>query len=745
MKFISRILFLSLTFFLFSINTQTLEPLTPTELLSMNKLSGYNLSPDGKYLIIGVKKWNPDTGKSYSHLQYKDLETNITKTLTPNIEGQSDTSPQFSNSFPGFLFFQRSNKDIKSSIYYIQFPPQEISENDEDKSVKLTDYILPISEYKLKSKTILFNTDVYFQCKTMNCTNELIEKESKQNYQIYTKLFVNHWDTWLVEGKGSHLFIQELEIENNKIILKNEVKDVTEGMEINTPPLFTDSSNYDLSNDGKKIAFSAHLRNNEEAWNTGFKTYYMDLVKMKKPVCITNHTSARTQNPVFSKDDTKIGYLAMKTPGLESEILHFEIYNILSNKLSVLPNDEELSIQAFYWNSDFEIVFYANTFQANKLFKVNVKNVTKPVVESIDVKYERVSYALPVVAMKNKNVVVTKIAGYDTPERLLLLKYNDLPYQIDIVDLNEDFLKTKFIATAEEFSFTGGYNEEVYGFFFKPINFDPQKTYPVAVLIHGGPESSYTHAWGTSWNPQMYTSRGYAVIMVNPHGSSGFGEKFQDDVRLHWGGVPFEDIIMGVNYILKNKSFLDKDRMCAAGASYGGFMINWIEGHNEKNETLQRDWTFNCLVNHDGVFNQISMFYSTEEIWFPKEEFCDKKKGNCNPWEGEEVRKNFEIYSPEKFVKNWNTPMIVVHGGTDYRVPLTEGLSTFTALQLRGVPSKFLFLHQENHWVLKAENQVKWFEEVYDFFDEYTKSNEFEESEDAKYYKVFNKKFDNVY
>ena len=336
MRFISRILFLSLTFFLLSINAQTLEPLTPTELLSMNKLSGYNLSPDGKYLIIGVKKWNPETGKSYSHLQYKDLETNITKTLTPNIEGQSDTSPQFSNSFPGFLFFQRSNKDIKSSIYYIQFPPQEISENDEDKSVKLTDYILPISEYKLKSKTILFNTDVYFQCKTMNCTNELIEKESKQNYQIYNKLFVNHWDTWLIEGKGSHLFIQELELEDNTIILKNEVKDVTQGMEINTPPLFTDSSNYDLSNDGKKIAFSAHLRNNEEAWKTGYKTYYMDLVKMKNPVCITNHTNARTQNPVFSNDNTKIAYLAMKIPGLESEILHFEIYNIQNVKFHFL-------------------------------------------------------------------------------------------------------------------------------------------------------------------------------------------------------------------------------------------------------------------------------------------------------------------------------------------------------------------------------------------------------------------------
>ena len=190
MEILSNIFISLLVSFLIIVNTQPQDPLTPTELLSMNKLSGYNLSPDGKYVIIGVKKWNPDTRKTYSHFQYKDLSTNITKNLTPNIEGQSDTSPQFSNSFPGFLFFQRTNKDIKSSIYYTKFPPDEILVNEEDKSIQLTNYILPISEYKIKSKTILFNTDVYFQCKTMNCTNELIEKESKQNYQIYNKLFV---------------------------------------------------------------------------------------------------------------------------------------------------------------------------------------------------------------------------------------------------------------------------------------------------------------------------------------------------------------------------------------------------------------------------------------------------------------------------------------------------------------------------------------------------------------------------
>ena len=724
------------------------EPFTPTEMMSVEKFSGYILSPDGNYLIMGVKRWNPDTGKSYSHFRFKNLKTNETKILTPKIEGQSDSSPQFSSAFPNFLFFQRSNSEIKSSIYYIKFPPENEIKDDEDLSIRLTDYLLPIVEYKIKSKTIAFSTDVYFKCNNMKCSADLIEKEKNQTYQVYNQLMMFHWDYWLVEGKGSHVFIQKIELSENKVILKDDPKDVTQGMEINTPPLFTDSTNYDLSNDGNMIAFSAHLRNREEAWRTGFKTYYQNLLTMKNPVCITNHTSARTQYPVFSKDGTKIAYLAMKIPDLESEILHFEIYNILTNELTIVPNDEELSIQAYFWKSDFEIIFYANTYQVNRLFTINLKNPIKPIIEKYPVNYPDISYTLPSFPLKNRNIALARIYAYDTPEKLVLFKYNENTNikegEYEIEDLNKEFFSKKGISKAEMFNFTGGYNDTVYGFFLKPINFDPTKTYPVAVLIHGGPEGSYTQAWGTSWNPQMYTSRGYAVIMINPHGSVGFGDKFQDDVRYNWGGVPFEDIMMGVSYILDKYSYLDRTRMCAAGASYGGYMINWIEGHNDLNETLNKDWTFNCFANHDGLFSHISMFYATEEIWFPKEEFCDKQHKGCNPWEGEEIRKGFEIYSNERYVKNWHTPMIIIHGGIDYRVQLTEGLSTFTALQLKGIPSEFLYLPQENHWVLKAENQIKWFDEVYKFFDKYTLSNEYEIPKEAEIYKSFKKDYDYI-
>ena len=727
---------------LVNIIADDLEPFTPTEMMSVEKFSGYILSPDGKYLIMGVKKWNPESGKSYSHLRYKNIETGETKFLTPKKEGQSDTSPQFSTAFPNYLFFQRSNSDIKSSIYYIKFPPEKDTE--EDESVRLTEYLLPIVEYKIKSKTIAFNTDVYFSCNNMKCSADLIEKENK-DYQVYNSLMMFHWDHWLIEGKGSHVFVQKLELSENKIVLKEDPKDVTQNMEINCPPLFTDSTNFELSNDGNMIAFSAHLRNHEEAWRTGFKTYFQDLTTMNKPICITNHTKARTQYPVFNKDGTKLAYLAMKIPDLESEILHFEIYNILTNKLTIIPNEEELSIQGYFWKNDNEIIFYADSYQVNRLFTINLLDPLKPKIQNYPVTSPEKSYTLPYFPLKNKNIALARIYAYDTPEKLVLFKYNketkEKEEEVEIEDLNKEFFSKKGISKAEMFNFTGGYNDTVYGFFFKPINFDPAKKYPVAVLIHGGPESSYTQAWGTSWNPQMHTSRGYAVIMINPHGSVGFGDKFQDDVRYNWGGVPFEDIMTGVSYILNKYSFLDRDRMCAAGASYGGYMINWIEGHNDLNEALNKDWTFNCLANHDGLFSHISMFYATEEIWFPKEEFCDKEHKGCNPWEGEKIRKGFEIYSNERYVKNWHTPMIVIHGGIDYRVQLTEGLSTFTALQMKNIPSEFVYFPLENHWTLKAENQVRWFDEIFGFFDKYTISNEYETPEEAKIYKKFNKDY----
>ena len=693
----SKIYFFLIYLFFISIESKIFDP---TTFQSLNRLSSAVLSPDGKYVVYSIRKWDKEQGKSATYIQCTNIDDKKTQNITNAEFGKSDSSPSFSPLYQNLLFFLR-----EGSLYYISFPPKENEE-----PVKLTNYPVDINDFKIKASAFVFSANVYFDCKTLECSAKKIEIEKKQTYQVYNKLFMFHWDTWQVEGKGSHLFYQKIKVSENKVTLDGNVTDITEGMEINTPPLFTDNSNYDISNNGQMIAFSAHNRNQNESWNTGYQTYFIDLNLMNKPILITKHNSARTQHPVFSIDDTRIAYLAMNTPGLESEFLHFEIYNILTNKITILPDILDKFIITFEWFSDTKIYFQATSIQVNRIFTLDITNTTNPIIEPIEVDSDITSYSLPHLASKNRNIALVSKVSFFYPYTISTLKINNKHKETELIDPNKSILKDCELTKPTPFNFTGALNDTVYGWILKPINFNPSKKYPVVLLIHGGPESSWTSGWSYSWVPQSFTNQGYVTIMINPHGSNGFSQKFQSAVRDNWGGAPYEDIIKGIEYVNKTFNFSNVDKMCAAGGSYGGFMINWIEGNSK---------LFKCLINHDGIFSSLGMFYSTEEIWFPKEEFCSVDNIGCNPWEGENVRKGFFKYSPESFVKNWSTPMLVIHGGRDYRVPLTEGLSTFTSLQLKNVDSEFLFFHQENHWVLKPENQVIWLERAFKWLNKY--------------------------
>ena len=661
------------------------------------------LSPDGKYVIYTVRKWTQETQKSYTNLQITEISSKKRGYITPAVLGQSDSNPIFSSAFPNYLFFQR-----KGQILYIPFPPEEITMDvTEDKSQVLASYNISITEYKLKKDAFVFSADVYFDCDTIQCTADKIKQETTE-YQTYTNLLAFHWDQWLIEGKGSHLFYQKFKLTENKFELIDTPKDITKGMELNTPPLFTSNENYDISPDGNLVTFSAHLRNHEESWSTSWHTYYINPSLMEKPYLITKHTEARTQNPKFSLDNTKIAYLAMKTPMLESENLHFEIYNILTNKINIIEDVLDLSVTDYFWENDHLLYFVSTVLGLNKIFTVDISDYTKPIFKMIVTKTNIASFGLPIKALKNKNIKLSRKVGYSCPERIVTFPDDEL-----IVDTNSEILKNKELPEPESFNFIGGYNDTVYGWIMKPINFNESEKYPVALLIHGGPESSWTSGWSYSWNPTMYAQQGYAVVMINPHGSTGVSSEFQNAVRNDWGGIPYEDIITGINYAVNEFKYLDKNKICAAGGSYGGYMINWINGHTDM---------FKCLVNHDGAFSVISKFYGTEELWFQKAEFCPTDKIGCNPFDGKEIRDGYERNSPERFVQNWKTPMLVIHGGKDMRVPLTEGLQAFTALQMKGIDSQFLYFPEENHWTLNPANQIQWYDSVYKWLEKYTKN-----------------------
>ena len=489
----------------------------------MSRISSPILSPNGLYVIYEVRKWNSESNKSYTNLQYSSIEKKEIKDLTPKTEGIIDSSPYFSSLFPDYLFFSRDGQ-----IRYIKFPPID---SEKDASIQLTKYPIDINDFKIKYNAILFSADVYFSC-----------------------------------GKGSHLFYQKIKLINDKIELDGEPSDITKGMEINTPPLFSDITNYDLSSDGTKITFSAHHRNHEEAWSTSWKTYYIDLNLMKKPILISGHNSGRTQSPQFSLDNTKIAYLAMNTPMLEAENLHFEVYNILTNKIDIISDPLDISVNEFAWVHSYIIRFTSEIIGRIKIFEINIQNPKNPIFNIFKTNSDLCSYSLPITVIKNKNILLSIKVGYNYPDTIVSLSNKD---EEEIVNYHKNLLDKVELTKPEIFNFTGGYNDTVYGWIFKPVNFDKNKKYPVALLIHGGPESSWTTGWSYRWNPQLFVNHGYAVVMINPHGSTGVSTSFREAVRNDFGGIPFEDIINGLKYALEKNSFMDSEKVCAAGGSYG--------------------------------------------------------------------------------------------------------------------------------------------------------------------------------
>lgn len=263
-----------------------------------------------------------------------------------------------------------------------------------------------------------------------------------------------------------------------------------------------------------------------------------------------------------------------------------------------------------------------------------------------------------------------------------------------LTNINDDRVKIALMSKPEEFYFTGALNERVHAWILKPVGFTDGRKYPVAFIIHGGPQGSVEDHFHYRWNLQTFAGAGYAVVSVNFHGSTGFGQAFTDSISGDWGGKPFEDLMKGLDHSLASYRWLDPDRVAALGASYGGWMINWINGHTDR---------FKCLVNHDGGFDEFANYFTTDELWFPEWEY----KGT--PWEKPEL---YDKFSPSRYVANWKTPTPVIHGAKDYRLVDGEGIATFTALQRRGIPSELLYFPDENHWVLAVENSIVWHETI---------------------------------
>ncbi|MDZ7334160.1 MAG: S9 family peptidase, partial [candidate division KSB1 bacterium] len=399
--------------------------------------------------------------------------------------------------------------------------------------------------------------------------------------------------------------------------------------------------------------------------------------------------------PVFSPDGKTMAYLAMSRPGYEADRFRIVLYNWSDGSTRVLTESWDRSPSSICWSSDGKTIFAtADNLGQTSLFAIDVKTgavrtvVRDGTVGSPSAAGKRIVYALDHLKSPVELWSVNPDGSDAKP----------------ITRINAEKLAKARMGDFEQFTFKGWNDETVYCYVVKPVDLDPSKKYPVAFLIHGGPQGSFGNHFHYRWNPQAYAGAGYAAVMVDFHGSTGYGQAFTDAIRGDWGGKPLVDLQKGLAAALARYPWMDGDRVGALGASFGGYMINWIAGN----------WyeAFKCLVSHDGNLDERLAYFDTEELWFPEWDH------EGTPWTNPE---GYEKHNPINFVKNWRTPILVIHGALDFRVVETQGISTFTAAQRLGIPSKFLYFPDENHWVLKPHNSILWHETVIGWLDQWLK------------------------
>jgi dipeptidyl aminopeptidase/acylaminoacyl peptidase len=557
---------------------------------------------------------------------------------------------------------------------------------------QVTDLPLDVGSFRVApdSSRIAVTLDVFPDCADLACSAERVKKagSAKDSAQVFDRIFVRHWDTWS-DGSISQLFVLKL-VDGRAV----EPLSVSASLDADIPSKpFGDSSEYAFSPDSAKLVFATRLKGKSEPWSTNFDLYEVG-VDGSGLRNLTEDNPAWDTQPVFSPDGSMLAWRAMQRPGFEADRFHVVIADLKSGQRRALTQDWDRSIDNMAFSADSHTLYVATDhFGQHPLWAVDVKT-GKPTMLTGPGHVDSFTVG-------DKDIVLS-ISSLKSPAELQVLTVKGGNLR-ELPRMNEAALTKTVLGEPEQFTFAGYNGETVYAHVMKPANFKAGTKYPVAFIVHGGPQVSYSNAWSYRWNPQTYAGAGYGAVFIDFHGSPGYGQAFTDSISNDWGGKPLEDLQKGLAVALEKYPWLDSGRMCALGASYGGYMINWIAGNwNEP---------FKCLVNHDGIFDNRGMAYSTEELWF------DEWERGGPPYE---MPENVEKHNPVNHVAQWSKPMLVIHGVRDYRVPYAQGISAFTAMQRRGIPSRLLIFPDENHWVLKPNNSIRWHQEVRKWLDQWT-------------------------
>lgn len=551
---------------------------------------------------------------------------------------------------------------------------------------------------------IAFTSAVYPECSNdaCNASRDSIAAASKVKAHVADQLMYRHWNAW-DEGTRSHLFV--VAPDGNAA-----PRDLTPGARYDVPPgPFGGSEGYTFSPDAKELAYTAKDQGRADAWTTDVNLYVVPAVG-GPPAVITAANKGADQNPVYSPDGRFIAYASQARGGFESDRFRLMLYNRADRTSRELLPTWDRNADSYFFAPD-ESAIYVNTMDAGreKLYRFvfekgtagsSLLKPTKP--ELVVGEHNNAAFSLSV---DGKTIVWMRDATDRPAETYVASVTPGAPLVArQLTHENDALVANLAVNPAEDFWFTGANGARVQGFVVKPPNFEPGKKYPTILLIHGGPQGAWLDQWHSRWNYQMFAAGGFGLVIINPRGSFGYGQKFVDEISRDWGGKVYTDLMNGLDTALAKNAWMDRTRLGAAGGSYGGYMVNWIAGHSTR---------FKALVSHAGPFNLENMNTATEELWFPEWEY------GGDFWSPAAMRTQYRVYSPHLFAKNFRTPTLVTGGELDYRVPYTEDLSMFTALQRQNVPSRLVIFPDEGHWILKPQNQRLWWGEVQGWLKKY--------------------------
>jgi dipeptidyl aminopeptidase/acylaminoacyl peptidase len=661
------------------------SPFTADDLVRLERISDPQASADGRYVAFTVRETDMEANKGRTDLWLLDLDAEKPEPRRLTQHEANDSKPRWSPDGSSIYFL--STRSGSSQVWRLMLAGGE--------AMQVTRFPVDVNELKVapRGARLLVSLEVFADCADLDCTAKRLEtsENSPARGQAYDRLFVRHWDTWK-DGRISQLFSVALDENGN---VKGVPVSLSGRLDADVPskPMGGDEE-FNFSPDGSRVAFAARIKGKTEPWSTNFDVYEIAADGSGEPRNLTADNPAWDTQPTYSPDGRWLAWMAMARPTFEADRFRLVLKDLKSGETKRLSEAWDRSIDHFAFAPDSRRVFATSDHLGqHALWSLDLRSGKPKLLQATG---QVTEFSV------GPQQVVFGLASLDAPVDLYGTNLSGGGAH-RLTHFNAVRMGERTLSEFEQFTFAGWNNETVYGYVMKPANYSEGARFPVAYIVHGGPQVSYGNAWSYRWNPQVYAGAGYGVVFIDYHGSPGYGQAFTDSISNDWGGKPLEDLRKGLAAAVEKYPWLDGERACALGASYGGFMMNWIAGN----------WPdgFRCLVDHAGIFDARGMYYQTEELWFEEWE---------NGGTQFEKPENYEKHNPVNHVAAWRTPMLVTHGQLDFRVPYGQGLSTFTALQRRGIESRLVIFPDENHWILKPQNSLQWHKEVLDWLARWT-------------------------